>query len=130
MKKPPSLIVIAALVLTFAGLAPAQTRLKLSAIAPGTENVQLISNGDFQSQGAVTTTNTHPFPTGWTRQADMFADAGTNMVPANNGVVARAQVNSGALVCQYKRTLTLQPATDYVFSAYLWNLGDSVNHVT
>ena len=28
------------------------------------------------------------------------------------------------------RTLTLQPATDYVLSAYLWNMGDSVNHVT
>jgi hypothetical protein len=130
MMKPRRLIVIAALVLSFAGLAPAQTKLKLSAIIPGTENVELISNGDFQSQGTVTTTNTHPFPTGWTRQADMFADAGTNLVPADNGVVARAQVNSGASVCQYKRTVTLQPATDYVFSAYLWNMGDSANHVT
>lgn len=130
MMKPRRLIVIAALVLSFAGLAPAQTKLKLSAIIPGTENVELISNGDFQSQGTVTATNTHPFPTGWTRQADMFADAGTNLVPADNGVVARAQVNSGASVCQYKRTVTLQPATDYVFSAYLWNMGDSANHVT
>ena len=110
--------------------ADAQTRLRLSTIIPGTESVQLISNGDFQSQGTVTSTNTHPFPTGWTRQADMFADPGTNMVSANNGVVARAQVNSDASVCQYKRTVTLQPATDYVFSAYLWNMGDSANHVT
>jgi hypothetical protein len=127
--KPPRLIVIA-LILGFAGLAPAQTKLKLSAIIPGTESVQLISNGDFQSQGAVSSTNTHPYPTGWTRQADMFADAGTNMVLADNGVVARAQVNSKASVCQYNRTVTLQPATDYVFSAYLWNMGDSANHVT
>jgi len=124
------LLSIAALVLGFTGLAPAQTRLKLSTIIPGTENVQLIQNGDFQFQGALTTTNTHPYPAGWTRQADMFADAGTNMVAANNGVVARAQVNSGAQVCQYKRTVTLQPATDYIFSAYLWNMGDSTNHVT
>ncbi|HWI55877.1 MAG TPA: Ig-like domain-containing protein, partial [Bacillota bacterium] len=110
--------------------AEAQTRLKLSSISPGTENVVLVTNGDFQSQGAVTSTNTHPFPTGWTRQADMFADPGTNMVPANNGVVAEAYVSGGASVGQYKRTLTLEPATDYVLSAYLWNLGDAANHVT
>ena len=124
------LVVIAILVLGFAGPAAAQTKLKLSAIIPGTENVQLISNGDFQSQGTVSSTNTHPYPTGWTRSADMFADPGTNMVVADNGVVARAQVNSRASVCQYNRAVTLQPATDYVFSAYLWNLGDSANHVT
>jgi hypothetical protein len=124
------LILFVGLALRWTDPAEAQTRVKLSTIIPGTESVQLISNGDFQSQGTVTTTNTHPYPTGWTRQADMFADAGTNMVPANNGVVARAQVNSGSSVCQYKRNLTLQPATDYVFSAYLWNMGDSANHVT
>jgi len=110
--------------------AEAQTRLRLSTIIPGTENVQLVYNGDFQLQGTVTATNTHPFPTGWTRLADMYADPGTNMTPANGGVVARALVNSGASVCQYQRTITLQPATDYILSAYLWNLGDAVDHVT
>ena len=60
----------------------------------------------------------------------MFADPGTNMAAANNGVVARALVNGGASVCQYQRTITLQPATDYILSAYLWNLGDAANHVT
>jgi hypothetical protein len=110
--------------------AGAQTRLKLSAIIPGTESVQLVSNGDFQLQGAVTATNTHPYPPGWARQADMFADPGTNMVSANNGVVARALVNGGATVCKYQSTVQLQPATDYILSAYLWNLGDSANHVT
>ena len=110
--------------------ADAQTRLRLSTIIPGTENVQLVANGDFQIQGPVTATNTHPFPAGWTRTADMFADPGTNMAAANNGVVARALVNGGASVCQYKRTITLQPATDYILSAYLWNLGDAANHVT
>ncbi len=110
--------------------ADAQTRLRLSTIIPGTETVQLVANGDFQLQGTVTATNTHPFPTGWTRTADMFADPGTNMAAANNGVVARALVNSGASVCQYQRTITLQPATDYILSAYLWNLGDAANHVT
>ena len=60
----------------------------------------------------------------------MFADPGTNMATANNEVVARALVNGGASVCQYQRTITLQPATDYILSAYLWNLGDAANHVT
>jgi len=108
----------------------AQTRLRLSTIIPGTETVQLVANGDFQLQGPVTSTNTHPFPDGWTRLADMFADPGTNMTPANNGVAARALVNGGAPVCQYKRTVQLRPATSYVLSAYLWNLGDTANHVT
>ena len=110
--------------------ADAQTKLRLSTIIPGTENVQLVANGDFQTQGTVTATNTHPFPTGWTRLADMFADPGTNMTAANGGVVARALVSGGASVCQYQRTFTLQPATDYILSAYLWNLGDAANHVT
>src|SRR5882762_2337976 len=29
----------------------------------------------------------------------------------------------------YSRTVSLEPATAYVFSAYLWNMGDTVNHV-
>src|SRR5512133_563966 len=96
-----SLILLTGLLWMWAQPADAQTRLRLSTIIPGTENVQLVANGDFQLQGTVTPTNTHPFPTGWTRTADMFADPGTNMAVANNGVVARALVNSGASVCQY-----------------------------
>ncbi len=106
------------------------TKLQLSAIIPGTENVQLVYNGDFQFQGPVTATNTHPWPLGWSRLADMFADPGTNMVLANSGVVASALVNGGAPVCKYQRTITLEAATDYVLSAYLWNMGDAANHVT
>ncbi len=125
-----SAAILALLILAHTNSAAAQTRVKLSTIIPGTENVQLVSNGDFESQGAVTSTNTHPFPIGWTRTADIFADPGTNMSQANNGVVARALVSGGAPVCQYKRTLCLQPDTDYTLSAYLWNFGDSANHVT
>lgn len=110
--------------------AEAQTRLRLATIIPGTENVQLVANGDFQSQGTVTATNTHPFPTGWSRLADIYADPGTNMTPANGGVVARALVNGGASVAKYERPVQLQPATDYILSAYMWNLGDAANHVT
>ena len=107
----------------------AQTLLRLSAITPGTESVQLVYNGDFQLRGPVTGDN-YPSPDGWTRQADMFAGAGTNLVQMDGGVAALAYVSNAAPVCSYQRTLTLEPATDYVLSAYLWNMGDSANHVT
>src|SRR5580765_5409320 len=106
----------------------AQTKLKLSSIKPGTERVQLINNGDFQFQGPSVAGN-YPFPPGWSSSVDMYANAGSNMVPVNSGVVARAQVNSGAPATSFSQTLSLEPATAYVFSAYLWNMGDSVNHV-
>jgi hypothetical protein len=111
------------------GAQAAQTQVKLSAITPGTESVQLVYNGDFQTQGPLTSNN-HPLPDGWTRQADMFAGPGTNLVPMDAGVAALAYVSNAAPVGGYQRTITLQPATDYVLSAYLWNLGDSANHVT
>ena len=106
-----------------------QTQVKLSAITPGTERVQLVFNGDFQLQGPLTSNN-HPLPDGWTRQADMFVGPGTNLVPMDGRVAALAYVSNAAPVGSYQRTITLQPATDYVLSAYLWNLGDSANHVT
>ena len=109
-------------------LAQGQTKLKLSAIKPGTEQVQLILNGDFQMQGPLVGTN-YPNPTGWSRGGDMFATAGTNTVAYNSGVVAKGQLNSGSGVGSYTRILTLEPATSYVLSAYLWNFGNSTNHV-
>ncbi len=125
----PVLFPIAAVLLGSAGIAQAQTRLKLSTITPGTENVQLVYNGDFQFEGPLVN-NSHPFPLGWSRYADMFVEPGTNMVLTDIGVVARAHVDGGAPVCLYQRTISLEPNTAYVLSAYLWNLGDSVNHVT
>ena len=56
--------------------APAQTRIKLSAIKPGTEQVQLIPNGDFQFQGPLAG-GSYPNPTGWSRSGDMFATGGS-----------------------------------------------------
>jgi hypothetical protein len=106
----------------------AQTKLKLSAVKPGTEQVQLIQNGDFQFQGSLVGTN-YPNPTGWSRGNEMYATAGSNMVAVNSGVVAKGQVNTGATVGSYTRVVTLEPATAYVFSAYMWNMGDAVNHV-
>ena len=118
------------LVVFFALIVPAfgQTKLKLSSIKPGTERVQLINNGDFQFQGPLTGTN-YPFPTGWSSSVDMYASTGTNMVPVNSGIVARAQVNSSAPATGFSQAVSLDPATAYVFSAYTWNMGDAVNHV-
>src|ERR1051325_2544760 len=107
----------------------AQTKLKLSAIKPGTERVQLINNGDFHFNGPLVGSN-YPFPTGWSSSVDMFANAGSNMVPVNSGVVARAQVNSGAPATGFSQAVSLEPATAYVFSAYVWNMGDGGNHAT
>src|SRR5437016_12047946 len=97
----PMLLPFAAVLLGSAGNSQAQTRLKLSTIIPGTENVQLVYNGDFQFQGPLVN-NSYPFPTGWSRQADMFAGAGVNMVQVDNGVVAIAHVDGGAPVCLYQ----------------------------
>src|SRR3989440_5138445 len=86
---------VVAIILGMAASAFAQTRLKLSAIKPGTERVQLMNNGDFQFQGPLVG-DSFPFPSGWSGSVDMYANAGSNMVALNNGVVARAQVNNGA----------------------------------
>lgn len=120
---------LAASVFIAAGIpTQAQTKLKLSAIKPGTERVQLINNGDFQLQGPASGAN-HPFPTGWSSGVDMSASVGSNMVAVNAGVVARAQVSSRAPSTGFSQAVSLEPATSYVFSAYLWNMGDAANHV-
>ena len=106
-----------------------QTFLRLSTITPGTENVQLVNNGDFESLGPLGNGG-YPSPPGWTRQADMFVGAGINKVPRDGASVAMAFVSNSAPVGMYSRTIQLDPATDYMLSAYLWNMGDSANHVT
>src|SRR5439155_23574422 len=105
------------LLITFSLSHAQATKLKLGAVIPGTENVQLVYNGDFQFQGPLIT-NSHPFPVGWTRQADMFVGGGVNRVQTDNGVVALAHVDGSAPVCMYARTIKLQPSTAYVLSAY------------
>jgi hypothetical protein len=109
--------------------AEAQTRLRISTITPGTEKVQLVYNGDFQFQGPLTSGN-YPFPEGWVRFGDMFAENGANLSTVHNGVVALAHTDAGTPACGYSRAVTLQPNTSYVLSAYLWNMGDALNHVT
>ena len=115
--------------LASASLGQAQTRLRLATITPGTEKVQLVYNGDFQFPGPMITNN-YPFPQGWNRQGDMFVGTGTNLAAVHRGLVARGLVNNAAPVSLFLRTLTLEPNTDYVLSAYLWNMGNASDHVT
>src|SRR5437763_12062381 len=109
----PHLVLLTGLLLGINISIPAQTRLKLSALKPGTERVQLISNGDFQFQGALAGTN-YPAPPGWSRSGDMFAAAGSNTVPVNGNVVAKALVDGAAPVSGYNQLVTLEPATAYI----------------
>ena len=55
--------IVAGLIIGLVAPTFAQTRVKLSAIKPGTERVQLINNGDFQFQGPLVG-NSYPFPSG------------------------------------------------------------------
>src|SRR5437773_11920528 len=73
----PMLLPFAAVLLGSAGIAQAQTGLKLSTMTPGTESVQLVYNGDFQFEGPLVHNN-HPFPLGWNRQAHMFVEPRPN----------------------------------------------------
>ena len=88
----------------------------------------MIPNGDFQSQGAPVGSS-YPFPNGWSRSGDMYATAGSNMVAYDAGVLAQAELTSGSPASLYSQSVLLEPSTAYVFSAYLWNMGDSGNHV-
>src|SRR5438552_602486 len=106
-----------------------QTVIPLSSLSPGTELTTPIANGDFQSQGPLVG-GKHPNPTGWSGFGEMSADPGTNMLRSDRGVVAKAYVTSSNAVSLYQRSTMLEPATDYVLSAYLWNFGDAANHVT
>lgn len=120
---------VAAMIGLAAGQGVAQTKIPLPSIAPGTEQVQLITNGDFQSVGSLVN-GRYPSPTGWTRAGDMFATAGTNTVAADGLAVAVGYVSNSPPSARYQRTVILQPNTDYIFSAYLWNFGDGTNRVT
>jgi Bacterial Ig domain len=122
-------LTLSCLLLFWTWCTPGQSYIKLSTITPGTENVQLVYNGDFQSQGPMVN-GRYPSPDGWVRQADMYAGPGMNLVQTDGGVAAVGYVSNAAPVGSYQRTLTLEPNTDYVLSAYMWNMGDSGNHVT
>ena len=107
---------------------PAQSSIKLSSLTPGTEWTSMVTNGDFQSQGPLIG-NRHPNPPGWSGYGEMSADLGTNIVRADHTIVAKGYVSSGNPVGLLQRTVSLEPATEYVLSGYLWNFGDATNYV-
>jgi hypothetical protein len=126
----PSLTRCSVLGLTWlvAAAAPAQSRIELSWLTPGTEWTKRVTNGDFQVQGPLVG-GRPPNSTGWSGFGEMSADPGTNMVRADQGVVAKGYVSGGGPVELRQRTVILERAMDYVLSAYLWNFGEAANHV-
>ncbi|HTI72846.1 MAG TPA: hypothetical protein VMF06_22930, partial [Candidatus Limnocylindria bacterium] len=104
----------------------AQGLIRLTAIEPGTEAVQLIPNGDFQS---VAPSSEGPQAAGWTRQGQLAPSVGTNTSRANEGQVAGGKVDLHYPVSLLQRLVHLEPNTSYVLSAYLWNMGDPANSV-
>jgi hypothetical protein len=106
----------------------AQAKLKIFTIKSGTENMQLIPNDGFQSQGVLISGNC-PRPTGSARGGDINATAVSNTVPVKLAVVAKVLVDGDAPVSSNNRMVTLEPNRPYAFSGYLWNMGDSANYV-
>jgi hypothetical protein len=89
-------IVLLLIQATFALAQTYQTfRYKLSTITPGTENVQLVYNGDFEFEGP-TVNAEHPYPVGGAGRAICLPDPARIMIAINSGVVARAHVEANA----------------------------------
>lgn len=99
----------------------AETRIRLGDIAPGTEAVAIVPNGDFAGG-----------ETGWNRiDGDMIV-AGVPegaSVPAGTGPLAVARIADNSAHGQYRRDITLEGDTEYVLSARMWELGDNNHHV-
>ncbi|MGB0372717.1 MAG: sialate O-acetylesterase [Opitutales bacterium] len=102
----------------------ATTYLSLNDVVPGTETVTLITNGDFET-GTVNTT-----PDDWDRVGvalfDSVENAGLSATFANlptSGNVAYNLTNTADTNAMYRQFNVgpLDPETEYVFSAYVWN---------
>ena len=106
----------------------AQSSVSLSSLSPGTEWTQITTNGDFQAQGPLVE-NRHPNPDGWSGFGEISADTGINLVRADHGVVAVGSVAAGKPVSLLQQSVVLEPRSEYVLSAYLWNFGDAANFV-
>ena len=124
----PTRYLVVGLTMLATATALAQSDPKLSTLTPGTEWASVVTNGGFQVQGPLVG-GLHPNPAGWSGFGEMSADPGTNMVRADQGVVAKGYVSGGGPVGLLQRTVILEPGTDYVLSAYLWNFGDAANYV-
>jgi len=101
--------------------------LPLDQYQAGTEQVQntIVTNGSFESV-------TGNQPNGWTLPAGQSFKVGTptgaNTSNAVNGnFAAQGPLQSAVQRNGYNQTVTLQPNTDYVLSAYLWNFSDQTN---
>lgn len=113
------------------GLANSGVQLPLDQFQAGTEttNNTIVTNGGFEQPGTA-----GPNATGWTAISDsgmtpsmsVGAPDGSNL-PSNPAVLgnfsARAAVANRNFIDQYQQNVTLQPNTDYVLSAYVWNYG-------
>ena len=100
----------------------AETRLKLSDLSSGTEITSIVPNGDFENGD-----------TGW-NAVTANVDAGPSplnvTVPSSTqSALALGYIDNDDTLGQYRRTITLQGDTEYVLSAYMWELGDDNHHV-
>ena len=101
------------------------TTVPLGGIAPGSETVTLVENGDFEDHSSG---NIHS-PTAWSRNGDMFYDGQPAGVIAPNSGTGTARMHidhpDGPMTGIYMQEITgLEENTEYVLSAYMWNLGD------
>jgi len=104
------------------------TMLRLRDILPGTERVTLVPGGDFEGGAA-----------GWTpHDGRAPMKAGPLAVTAGTPVLPPAGFDSEVLYAEVPAAepwagmdsppLALEPDTEYVFSAYVWVLGDDASH--
>jgi hypothetical protein len=121
-KQSYHLVCILTLLVTTSVLS-AETRIKLSDLAPGTEVTSIVANGDFENGDigwTVVTTNVHAGP----------APANVSVPSSTESALALAYIDNDGTLGQYRRTITLQGDTEYVLSAYMWELGDDNHHVS
>ena len=101
-------------------LANTGTQLPLSQIQAGTEQVSnaLVVNGNFEQPGVP-----GPNATGWTQELDMAVGSPIPPLPNPPSVLGSFTARGAQDNAKYSQNVTLQPNTDYVISAYIWNFG-------
>ncbi len=113
---------VAMILLVCASNLGAETRMKLSDLSPGTESTTLVENGGFASEDS-----------GWIAvTANVVVGTAPDNVPvpsSAHNALAQAYIDHDQVLGQYRRKVTLQGDTDYVLSAYMWELGDFDHHV-
>ncbi len=103
----------------YAALVDKRGQLPIGSIVAGSEVADLVPNGDFEKRDA------SGVPGGWERNGDIAAT--TSVVPLPKGwkgpgvVVCRPGVHNYP-AATITREVTLKPNTEYVLSAYVWNL--------